>query len=311
MGYQLTGHEGSIASWGSGAGDWHNHFVATGTAPISCKISERTEKVNTTGSITSGAYGFRGGIRSWDVSGEALWPRANPYIGTLGSVTLSSGYAIQLTGWSLNFDWTPLEVTGLNTGDAGWRAFRPSFKAMVSGSFRGFVDSATAITNATAYDGSLATATFKMDNGTFGNGFYCAAIVAESVSQDVSLQGALQTVEYTFTASGDVYASTDSGNGSTTFGNNILPAAQGTGTNGMKLSFPTYDTSTYSWAANVTTFTQGAGTPNKTLLVNLNSAGSKSATGKAWLSRLGVTCEANQPIKVAFTAQGTGALTRA
>lgn len=311
MGYQLTGLEGSIASWGSGAGDWHNHFVATGSAPIACRISERSEKVNTTGSITSGVYGFRGGIRSWDVSGESLWPRATPYIGTLGSVTLSSGYAIQLTGWSLNFDWSPMEVTGLSTGDAGWKSFRPPLKSTVSGSFRGYVDSATAITNATAYDGSLATATFKMDNGSFSNGFYCGAIVVESVNQDVSLQGQLQTVEFSFTASGDVYASTDSGNGSTTFGTNIIPAAQGTGTNGMKLFFPTYDSSTYSWTTNVTTFTQGAGTPNKTLLVNLNTGGTKYATGKAFLSSLGVTCNANQPIKVAFSGQGTGALTRA
>lgn len=61
----------------------------------------------------------------------------------------------------------------------------------------------------------------------------------------------------------------------------------------------------------MTTFTQGAGTPNKTLLVNLNTGGTKYATGKAFLSSLGVTCNANQPIKVAFSGQGTGALTRA
>ena len=39
MGRQVTGLEGTITSWGSGASDWHNHLIATGTAPTNVTIN--------------------------------------------------------------------------------------------------------------------------------------------------------------------------------------------------------------------------------------------------------------------------------
>lgn len=299
MGRQVTGLEGTITSWGSGASDWHNHLIATGTAPTNVTVNVEAPEMDTT-SIggTSVNRGYRPTLGSWTVTGESLWPRANAYIGAQGLVTYSSGYTQHVRGWTLNMAWAPLDVTEFNASGILWRSFRPSFRGKFSGSFRGLVDDATALTLVTPWTNtSSKSMTLKLaEDGTNDNSFTIADAIITRAGIGMPIQsGQLSTVDYNYTVNGALTCVSSSGDGSSTFGINVLPGS----TTGVALTYPTYDNGTN-------------GVPNKTMLIKLaDSSSDVTLSGTAFLTNVSITCDVDQPIKVSWTAQGSGVLTPA
>jgi hypothetical protein len=300
MGRQVTGLEGTITSWGSGASDWHSHLIATGTAPTNVTVNVEGPEMDTTsiGGPNSNRT-FRNMLASWTVTGESLWPRANAYVGAQGLVTYSSGYTQHVRGWSLNMAWDALDVTEFNASGILWRSFRPSFRGKFTGSFRGLVDDATALTLVTPWTNTSAKAmTLKLSEDTpnTDNSFTIADAIITRAGIGMPIQaGGLDTLDYNFTVSGAMNCLSSSGDGSSTYGINVLPGS----TTGVAVTMPTYDNGTN-------------GVPNKTMLIKLADGSSDvSLSGTAFLTSVNITCDVDQPIRVSWTAQGTGVLTPA
>lgn len=300
MGRQVTGLEGTITSWGSGNSDWHNHLIATGTAPTNVTVNVEAPEMDTTsiGGPSSNRT-YRPMLGSWTVTGESLWPRANAYIGAQGLVTYSSGYTQHVKGWSLNMSWDALDVTEFNASGILWRSFRPAFRGKFTGSFRGLVDDATALTLVTPWTNTSAKSMLlKLAENTpnTDNSFSITDAIITRAGIGMPIQaGGLDTLDYNFTVSGAMSCLSSSGDGTSTFGINVLPGS----TSGLAITMPPYDNS-------------GDGTPNKTMLIKLADGTSDvTLSGTAFLTNISITCDVDQPIRVSWTAQGTGVLTPA
>lgn len=293
MGYQVTGLEGTITSWGSGSSDWHNHLIAVGTAPTMCRVAVNADEIDKTSIGASANRSYRTGLRSWTVSGESIWPRSTPYLGAGGFVTYASGYTQHLKGWGLNLAWDVFDVTEMNTSNVVWRSFRPAIRGKFTGTYRGLVDSGTALAMPDAWTASSAAATLKLaEDGTHDNTF-AGNIISRQLNVDVPIQGGqLDTYDYAFTVDGALTVSS-----ATNPGTNVFPTTTGGSAPYTNvLTFPPYDNS-------------GDGTPNKTILITL--ATGRTLSGTAFLSSVNITCDVDQQIRVSWTAQGTGALASA
>jgi hypothetical protein len=275
MGYQLTGIDGVVTSWGSSGDDCY-HLIATGTTPRTITINTTADLMNITGQGDTSRK-HRTGLRSWTGSISALFPKTSRKIGAEGIVTYASGYVQHVDGWTLNLSWPALDITELGSAPT-WRSFRPGKIGTFTGSYTGRVDSATALALPTPWTSSSAAATFKLtEEGATDNQVTCNIIVT-GVDYSVPVgEDGLQTYTVNFAIDGDLTIVGSS---------NFLPS----GTVG-----------TPAWDAN------GDGTPDREIVVTL--ATGRTFTSNAFISGLTVNVPAGDLITVEATVQGAGAVT--
>lgn len=273
-GIQTIGAEGIITSW---AGT-NNGTILTALGEHSASLdmtndaADRTQYASGLKAMSSGP-----GLRSWGgtISGRLLTSSV-PQVGYVGNLAVSSAtdtYVTHVRSWSATITAIELDVTEYNSAatTAGWRSFRPGL-VRLTGTFEALVDDATVLKPPYMATTTLPTLTLTL---TTGNTLAFSAIVSQ-MGLAIPV-GDLNRVTYSFESTGDITAA---GTG------NLFPAAT--------IDIPTWDATP-------------DGVADTTLV--FQAAASRTFTGAAFWTSIGITHNPAAYIDVAVQYRGSGALT--
>ena len=259
-----------------------NVLLMSATAPYSMQINQTGEEQDVT-AFASGlaSMSYTPGLRSWDATVQARFPRSTPKIGNTGLVTLSSGYALWVQSWTLTINAAVRDITQFASSGPTWRTFRPGIIDW-SASFEALVDRSTGVGNPAAAAAAAVTGTFKLteegatDNSLSGSGF------VTQVGSTVTV-GDVNKARFNFRGTGNLSNTYATGMG-------LLSS----GSSPYAIVTPTWDTN-------------GDDTPDVSVV--MTAASGRTYTGNAFWRSITLTCEMGSPIDVSVQLQGSGALT--
>lgn len=273
MGIVTGNSAGLVTSWGTGT-DFTQVLISTNNKPsefgldIKAATHDRTTFVSSTGApFARNIFG----THSWD--GKIKAHLGTPQVPTLGNVTFSSSYALNVYAYTLNIQADMHEATPM-AGSSGvkWLHFVPGL-VKVSGSFDCYADGSTNIASP-GLDVGAAAATFDVVAGGTGKTIG-GNIITSSASLSVSASGKPNTVKYQFVFDSQV----------TTAGTGTILWAVDAGGGVFTLTTPVAKTLT------------------------LQSYTSQTYSGSALWKSIGLTCSLTSPAMLDIGYQGLDVLT--
>jgi len=254
MGQPTIGVNGLVTSWGTSGNDVYQLIEGPGCKPFSITFDENSPVLDSTafasGGVNSHAHII--GLRDWTATISAKYPGTTPAIGNGGLVTFASGDVLHINAWELTIEASEFDITEFAATNRTDRLFRPG-PYKWSGSFSGFIDSATATVGTTAAGTAAAAATFKITESGATDSSLGGSILITQVNAAVAV-GSQNTKRYSFQGSGDLVHTFPSGLGllSTSSPYTILPSAWDADADGVPdrtLTWQAYSGRTYAAAA--------------------------------------------------------------
>lgn len=274
MAYPITGELGKVNS--VTASTDLDQLLITATKHNEISYQMEGDQEDTTGDGETSSE-FTSGLRAWSFDFRAMYPKTQPRFGNTGLLTYASGTATYVQSWMLDFDFGEEDITALAATGPTWKAFRPSGRPIITGSYVARQSNAAALAVPDAPNGGGNAATFRLTEDGTDPGF-SGSIIVKSLGTTFGGRG-LVLANYAFTVSGAL----------TAIAGTTLPALLPAGT---------VDAS--DW---------GDGTDGpSTVSIVTQSAASRTYTGYGWLRRLQVSCNVSGLIAVTGTVRGMGAL---
>jgi len=191
------GLEGRLTSSTSGTDlDW---LIGTAIKPSTCDISVTRESFADTGFAATPpiAVGAISGLDNWSGSFSGPFPKAAPASGHTGFVTFASGYAVNVTGWSLSASVQMERSTALADTPPTWDSFLPGLYSF-TGSYDALIDGTTSIALP-----STGAASFRISTEATNDNVLAGNIVITGMAPGVNVSGK-NIVKYTFTVNGNM-----------------------------------------------------------------------------------------------------------
>jgi hypothetical protein len=196
MAYPTIGTTGAVTSWGSA--NFYSQLLAN-MKTMNATITDAADALDSTG-LGDVAMANRVGLTTIDIalSGFAF---ATPRVGNTGIVAFNSGgYVLYVNEFDLDLSAPALDYTAFASGSPPtFRNFRPGLFSW-RGSYRGIIDSATAIIPANRIGDTLKTLTFTY--GTDSANDTLAGSVVITPMEAAIQAGNLNTVGYSFVGTG-------------------------------------------------------------------------------------------------------------
>lgn len=283
MGQPTIGASGLVTSWGT-SGDDVYQLINAGCKPFEITFDEQSPTIDSTAFAAGGVNSMTNiiGLRNWTATIRAKYPNTTPKIGNGGLVTYASGDVVHVKSWELTIENSEYDVTKFTTANVTDRIFRPGPYSW-SGSYDGYIDSATSIGSTTSAGTGPASATFKLTEEGATDSSMAGSILVDAVSTVISV-GQVNTKRYTFKGSGDITHTFPSGLGllSTTSPYTIVPSA---------------------WDGD------SDGVPDRTLTWQAYTGRTYAAA--AWWKSLAIKVGVGEEIEVTIGVRGAGAITKA
>lgn len=279
MGTRLTG---AAAKFVSVTGSTDLDQVFTALRDVSLTFKETGDQEDTSGK-GDGYRTMAQGLSSATLEFQGLYPRAAPRYGASGLITIAGTTFYSVESYTLNFDFGEEDITGMDGTAKTARDFMPLGFPEISGSLVGRADSATALGSVSATHAAGANVVFKLtEDGAADPSFTGSAVgLIGGHGWTTTARGVIKPT-YDFVVSGQLTSVA----GSTLAA--LLPAG-------------TVDAS--DWDLN------SDGSADVSLVVQ--TAGSRTYTGNAFLRRLTVEVGVGQLIRVNGEIRYTGAVSKA
>lgn len=276
-GYPLTGELAKFNSVTS-ATDL-NQLLVTAIKSLSMTFNANADSEDVSGDGDT-ATKYTTGLYESTLDFEGVYPKAAPRYGNSGLVTFGGGYAEFVYSYVLDFDFGEEDITSFSGTAPTARAFRPSGRPQVRGSYTARPVSGNAVALPSAVNSTGSAATFKLTEDSTDPAFTGSIIVTGK--RLIAGGRSLATLSYDF-----MFADTVTAVAGTT-----LPAV-----------LPAGAVDVSDWDLN------SDGVADVTVV--WQTAASRTYSAACFLRSLRVECGVGDVVKISGTIRNTGAVTLA